>query len=465
MVKDSLQTLLARLFTIVGRFAYSVVISRALGPLNKGYFEVIQVVPGILMNFGLFGFDHSNVYFAGRKQGRIPVLIANSLVLGIVLGIASAILGVIYYLIFEDKYVDLYREFGKLIVWVPLVITPLHLISVYFDMIVYGTNRIWVRNLKEVFNVFLRLVFPILFVIALKMGVIGMVWAFIIMGICLFLYSWYFLQKFFRGKMGRFSWGTVRESFTFGRFEFGSNFASYLFYKVDVLLLFLLLPMTKVSFIGVEYEKEALIGFYTIAVTAITLIWTIPDSITTALKPKITMKGEEERRKLVPPSLRICMITVLAASVLAGLLVKPAIAIVFGDGSGGSDDWTPAAIPFYWLIPGILTLSIAKIFATDLFSRGKPYYATWISVFSLCVNLVLNFILIPRPGYYGGIVGAAIASSISYTISFLLFCYCFRKESGMSFSLMFIPRLSDFREIRDKLLTLLRLKSKDEEDG
>ncbi len=455
MVKDSAQTLITRLIVIIGRFAYSVIINRALGPGGKGFFEVIQVVPGILMNFGLFGFDHSNVYFTGRDPKKIPALIANSVVLGIVLGIVSIILGIIYYLIFAEKYTELYEKLGYVIVWAPLIIIPLYLVSVYFDMIVYGTNRIWVRNLKEILNTVIRLVFPILFVIVLRMWVPGAVWAYIAIGICMFFYSYYFLLRFFRGKLGKFDWRTVKESFAFGKFEFGANFASYLFYKSDILLLFLLLPDGPLSFIGRSYGKEELIGFYTLGVYAITLIWTIPDSITTALKPKITMKGEDERKKLVPPSLRICMISVIAISIIGALLARPVIAIVFGDGSGTSDDWTPAALPFYWLIPGILTLSVAKIFATDLFSRGKPYYAMWISIFSCAVNIVLNFILIPMKGYYGGIIGAAIASSVSYTISFILFCYYFRKESGFSFTTMFVPRKSDFVEIWFKLLSIV----------
>ena len=452
MVKDSLQTLLARLFTIIGRFAYSIVINRALGPLGKGYFEVIQVVPGILQNFGLFGFDHANVYFSGRQPRKIPILIANSILLGIMLGIISAMLGAIYYLLFQDKYTNLYDEFGRFIVWVPLIVTPLHLISVYFDMIVYGTNRIWVRNLKEVVTVILRLIFPIFFVIVLRMWVTGAVWAFIFIFVGLFFYSWYFLVAIFGKKIGKFDWSTVKESFAFGKFEFGSNFATYLFYKVDILLLFLLLPSVDIDFMGVKYQKEVLIGFYSLGVYAITLLWTIPDAITTALKPKITMKGEEERKKLVPPSLRMCMISVVGASIFAGLLVRPAIAIVYGP------DWTPAAIPFYWLIPGILTLSLAKIFATDLFSRGKPYYATWISIMSLVLNLILNFVLIPKPGYYGGMVGSAIASSCSYSFSFVLFCYIYTKESGERLRDVFVPRWSDFVEIWRKILVLLKLR-------
>jgi len=452
VVKDSLQTLLARLFAAIGRLAYSIVINRALGPLGKGYFEVIQVMPGILQNFGLFGFDHANVYFTGRQPKKIPILIANSIVLGIVLGIVSAILGVVYYVLFENKYTDLYKEFTRFIVWVPLIVTPLYLISVYFDMIVYGTNRIWVRNLKEVITVFLRLIFPILLVIVLKMWVRGAVWAFIIIIFCLFLYSWYFLVRFFGKQIGKFNWETVKESFSFGKFEFGSNFAAYLFYKVDVLLLFLLLPNDNIDFLGIEYQKEELIGFYTLGVYAVILLWTIPDVITTALKPKITMKGEDERKKLVPPSLRMCMISVVAATAISAWLVKPAIAIAYGA------NWLPAAIPFYWLIPGILTLSLAKIFATDLFSRGKPYYATWISIFSLIVNLILNFIMIPRPGYYGGMVGAAIASSCSYSISFILFCYVYTRESGETLRDVFVPRWSDFVEIWYKILVLLKLR-------
>jgi len=57
------------------------------------------------------------------------------------------------------------------------------------------------------------------------------------------------------------------------------------------------------------------------------------------------------------------------------------------------------------------------------------------------LNLTFNFIMIPR----WGMNGAAIASSLSYTFSFLAFLYFYIKESGEKSRNIFIPKKSDFQ--------------------
>jgi Na+-driven multidrug efflux pump len=134
--------------------------------------------------------------------------------------------------------------------------------------------------------------------------------------------------------------------------------------------------------------------------------------------------------------------------VLLALIAKPALAFLYNR-PGAPWDFGQAYTPLMLLMPGIFTLSLAKVFTADFFSRGKPQYAMWVSITSLVLNVALNIVLIPRTWSVGslsigGMNGAAIASSISYTFSFLMFLYFYIRESGERSRDIFIPKKSDF---------------------
>ena len=89
-------------------------------------------------------------------------------------------------------------------------------------------------------------------------------------------------------------------------------------------------------------------------------------------------------------------------------------------------DFLPAAPALFWLMPGMVFLAVSGFVKLDLTGRGRP---GWISVvLSICAvtNLVLNFLLIP----YWGIVGAAIASSITYAFMTITYCVLFKYETS-----------------------------------
>ena len=57
-------------------------------------------------------------------------------------------------------------------------------------------------------------------------------------------------------------------------------------------------------------------------------------------------------------------------------------------------------------------------------ARGKQKVSFWILLLSVIINIVMNFIFIP----VYGIIGAAFASVLSYSVCGLLFTYIFMRE-------------------------------------
>jgi O-antigen/teichoic acid export membrane protein len=82
-----------------------------------------------------------------------------------------------------------------------------------------------------------------------------------------------------------------------------------------------------------------------------------------------------------------------------------------------------------------------------MLARGYPRLIFWSGLVSLLVNIALNIILIPRYG----ISGAAVATSISYTLNFVVLVIAFRYLTGTPVISMLIPRYSDLKLLSRRL--------------
>ncbi|MBP1644879.1 MAG: teichoic acid transporter [Bacteroidetes bacterium] len=91
------------------------------------------------------------------------------------------------------------------------------------------------------------------------------------------------------------------------------------------------------------------------------------------------------------------------------------------------------------LFLGVLLLNATTTFTQYFASKGNFHIATIASTIGLIPTLVLGLLLIPRYG----IAGAAISTTLSYTIIFLIEYYYFRKYSNAKLKDL-IPKKEDF---------------------
>src|SRR5262249_21364575 len=129
---------------------------------------------------------------------------------------------------------------------------------------------------------------------------------------------------------------------------------------------------------------------------------------------------------------QVCLISVATAALLA--LVSPlAIPPLFGARFASS-------VPvIWWILPGTVALALGKVAASDLAGRRKTYYTSIFGILSLVITALLDILLIPRMG----IAGAALASSVAYTIYGVLLLVALRHELQVSWSAILIPSPSD----------------------
>ena len=118
------------------------------------------------------------------------------------------------------------------------------------------------------------------------------------------------------------------------------------------------------------------------------------------------------------------------------------------------EPFRPSVAALLWLLPGIVIFSVANVLAAYMAGIGKPRLNLLVSGVSLFVTLTLDIILIPR----FNIVGAAIASTISYTLTAFLLIVFFVRETGASLREVLLPTSEDVKI----LLSVVRLRVRSE---
>jgi O-antigen/teichoic acid export membrane protein len=98
-----------------------------------------------------------------------------------------------------------------------------------------------------------------------------------------------------------------------------------------------------------------------------------------------------------------------------------------------------AGVALRLIIPGVVAYSVVAVLSRYLSGRGRPGTGTLILLLGLATNVVANLILVPRLG----ILGAALASSLSYGLTALVMLAVFVRVSGRGVAETLIVRRSD----------------------
>ena len=163
----------------------------------------------------------------------------------------------------------------------------------------------------------------------------------------------------------------------------------------------------------------------------------MPNSTIAPLFNRIAGGDGEDRSELTVRTCRWSLYFLVAISGAMLLCGRFFIELLYGA------EYLPSYLPFIFLLPGVCLFPVCKLLNVDLAARGMPGYGTITSAVALVANISVNLVLIPR----FGTVGAAISSSISYSLMSLLSVLFFMKVSGMPFRKIFLIEKSELEYI------------------
>jgi O-antigen/teichoic acid export membrane protein len=397
--------------------ASSIILARALGPEGRGLFALVLLLPELARTFGLLGFEQANAVYAGLEPGGRRILVWQSAAIAGVVGGIIAI-GSISVLALEVGGAQTLVR-GPLWLYVlPLAILPARIVSEYWGAIVRGMNYIVLLNVTEAATKVASVLLVIFLVGWLGFGVAGAVCADVIMGLGTVVLMVALL--FHLGVWGRpaFDKALGKRTWQFAFPAYCAGLMSYLNYRVDQFIIVALLPPEQ-------------LGFYVIAVDLAERLWTLTGAVATALLPHLTNSPQRDPA-LAAVICRHVMVWTGLASVTVFMFADFVVRILY------SEAFAPAVGALRWLLPGILVMTAGKVVVGELAAREKIRFTVWLGFVAVAINVGGNLLLIPSMG----IAGAALASTVSYSLISLVVIKYYVRETGVSWTAL-VPRRSD----------------------
>ena len=181
-------------------------------------------------------------------------------------------------------------------------------------------------------------------------------------------------------------------------------------------------------------------GVYSVATSVAETLWYIPAALGVVIFSRVAAGGLDA----APLTSAVTRVT-LAFGVVVGvaaLVVAPiGVEVLYGA------PFRDAGPALQLLLPGIVAYGVVSVLSQFLLAAGAPGRSTLVLLAGLTLNLVANALLIPR----FGIMGAAMSSSISYTVTALLMVVAFHRLTHQPLRDTLLVRRSDLRRLLDRL--------------
>ena len=416
-VKNSLSVLGTRISTIFLSLISSIIVTRILGPFNKGALGILVIIPYLLVNFGSLGIGNANLYFVGKKKYPIEKIVSNSLSLTLILG---TILILIAYLIALFYKQTIFRGIPFTYTHLVFILIPFLLFQKFTQYTFLGKERITTRNIIILLPAIFNFIAIICFVVILRLNLLGVLIASLLSNIFAFILCFHFTSKISKIKLN-FDYKLFIESVKFGIIPFLALVVMNLNFRADIFLI-------------KYYLDNTAVGLYSLAASISEEIWLIPQSVGLVLFSRISNIEEREANALTPLTCRLSLSISFLCGLFLFLTANILIPFVYGEA------FRPSVKPLLILLPGTVLMTIFLILHSDLTGRGKAIITLKIFTIAFFANIIMNIFLIPTYG----INGAALASSASYSLGALVLAITFSKENSISLKDILLPKKFDF---------------------
>jgi O-antigen/teichoic acid export membrane protein len=222
--------------------------------------------------------------------------------------------------------------------------------------------------------------------------------------------------------------------FSYSFLAFITNILQYLAYRADYWF--------------VDYFKGSTqLGLYSVSVRVAQLFWIVPGLFAAIIFPKVASKQTEGNSHNFLALIRIMNTFNITAGLILYFFSPNLIVWIFGV------EYSDSVTPFQILLPGVISFCITTVLASYFAGINKLKVNFWGTILCVLVILFLDFIFIPRLG----IKGAAIASSIGYTLSTIYNIIMFKQLVKVRFSQLFLIGKEDLQYIRGLLRNYVKV--------
>jgi O-antigen/teichoic acid export membrane protein len=420
------------LWTVLGTVS-GVILARLLGPHDRGILALVLLVPATVVTFIKLGITQANVYFINREGHTAEQVASNSAVLALVGGLTAA---AVVWIAKGGLLATVLRDVPAWALGLALARVPLMLLDDYLYGVLQAAGQFGVYNTRLLVSEALRLALVAAALIVFHLGLFAAVVIHTVVNV--FNVGWLVVTMRrtipFRLRIDR---QLLRGQLAFGAKSYVQTLTAHMLLRADVYL---------VSY----FLGPAQTAFYSLCLRFTEMVLEIPQAVGLVLYPRLASLPDHEVHRLTAQA---CRRTVLITGLcsLALVVLGPSVIVLWYGAA-----YAPAAEPLLWAAIGALAMSIFVILTRDFTSRNRQTVNIAAGVPALVSNIALNWFLIPTKG----IVGAAMATALSYSGACVILLIFYLPRAQLSIFDVLVAKRDDLRFFWDTTRrVLLRIRS------
>ena len=433
-VKRASGIFFSNIFATILGIGAGIIIARQLGPEKRGNFGLVFLATSLIFSFGHLGLGSSIAYFTGKKsisrQKILTFIVTCSLVLG-------TIMPTIFIFIYPHIK-GIWTEIPRSVMLIGMIAVPFMFLHNFITRFLLGALKVKQHNMTNIFKSLFYLILIIILVWIFKGGVKETVISFTastiiasILGLLLFT---------------RESWPMKKISLSMAGPFFRYGIKSY------AILIFTILNIKLDIFLVKYFLSASEVGYYQIAANIAQRFWYMPDALSAMLFPTLIAMDKESSKF----SAKVCrhnLFIMVLISILIIFIARPVIIFMYGK------EYEAVIYALYSILWGVTIFPIYKFLSVDFASKKQLGIGIFASFIGILVNVAGNLYLIPKYG----IIGAGIATSISYSVLSIILIIFFRIHTKIPLKEILILNREDLttyiRGIR-KILSRVRREKK-----
>ena len=177
-------------------------------------------------------------------------------------------------------------------------------------------------------------------------------------------------------------------------------------------------------------------GIYVVAVRTSDVVGQVATAASSLVFPRVAGQQDSHSTDFTERATRMTLVAVAMPAVLIAVAAEPILRLLFGE------VYAAGTNALVILLVAMVPLSLTRIVAADLKGRGRPGLVSWASLLSAVATVCLDLLLVPQLG----IVGAAIASLLAYTIGAAAILLMYRSATAARLGAL-VPTLADLRDL------------------
>jgi O-antigen/teichoic acid export membrane protein len=398
------------------KFTTSILITRTLGPSDKGILTFAMLVVTWTVTFGNLSFFDANIYLLGSRRFSLSEAAMTSFVLSLASGLLYALL---LFAIVGFRLV--HWPVGNPWVFLALLMTiPFNILANNSTSILQGLSRFKLYNLLTVTGSLAYLLAVIAARYLIHDRLAGIVAATVASNIFIAATMVFCLGRAANWKL-RFSGFYLKEGLLYGL-------------RGHVRVLLQQITARFDQFVLGAMLEPVFLGWYSVAAGLSEGLLMLPDSVGMLLFPRVAAEPTTAA-VLAARACRCTLLVTLGAAAALALCGKLLIGVLYGQ------RFLPATKPLYLLCGAIVFQSASRVLRNYFYGVGRPQLSLWSTGSAGVVIAVLIFPLVAAYGMVGAALTSLAAQAIGAAVDVLLAT----RVSATPASQFIFPQKTDLR--------------------